>query len=307
MKTYTLGKKSAVRLVLLGGYLLPFLALAQVSKASQNFPAATLINTEQRKLTSEIVGQEFELYISLPDGYAAGTDTYPVLYLTDGNTYFGLMADMARNLQWGGEMPEAIIVGIGYPLSGFPTDDERWGKWLAWRARDLTPTHNAQMDLDFAMAPLRSGGAPLFLQFLERELFPFIEKAYRARSTERTYAGFSLGGLFGLYALFEKPGMFANYILGSASIWYDQGAILASEKAYAEGHTDLAAHLFLSAGELEEEVNAGMVRRMLELSSMLKSRGYNGLHIQTAILEGETHMSAPSVSFQRGLRFLFRK
>ena len=59
--------------------------------------------------------------------------------------------------------------------------------------------------------------------------------------------------------------------------------------------------------ELEEEINAGMVRNMLELNSILKGRQYKSLHTNIAILEGETHMSAPSVCFQRGLRYLFRK
>jgi predicted alpha/beta superfamily hydrolase len=282
-------------------------ARGQPIKKQTVYPFATLINTQQRELISKLNQQTYELYISLPDGYAQSDSTYPVLYVTDANTYFGMMADMTRNLQWGGEMPETIIVGIGYPLSKLKTDEVRWGKWLAWRMRDYTPTQTAQMDKDFGIEGIKSGGANAFLQFIEQELFPFIEQNYRTKSKDRTYAGFSLGGMFGLYTLFEKPALFQRYVLGSPSIWYDDKLVLQLEKKYASLSKDLPAKVFLSAGSLEEEINSGMVRNMLELASSLKSRKYQSFSIETAILEGETHMSAPSVSFQRGLRYFFRK
>ena len=202
--------KNCGRQILLLFILFPLFNQAQETKKSSLSPAVTLINTEQRNLNSKMVDQEFEIYVSLPDGYTNGTEKYPVLYLTDANTYFGLMTDISRNLQWGGEMPETIIVGIAYPINKFKTDDERWGKWLAWRMRDLSPSHNPQADKDFGLKEVKSGGGPDFLAFIEKELIPFIEKEYRADETNRTYAGFSLGGLFGLYALFEKPELFQN-------------------------------------------------------------------------------------------------
>lgn len=279
---------------------------AQSTSTPGTIEAARLINTEQRPLFSSIMDQEYELYISLPDGYAQSDSLYPVLYLTDANTFFGMMADMTRNLQWGGEMPETIIVGIGYPLHTFDTDDERWEKWLAWRMRDLTPTNTAQIDQDFGIEGVKSGEADRFLQFLEQELFPFIAQNYRVKNRENTYAGFSLGGLFGLHALFKRPELFQRYLIGSPSIWYDDRQILEAEQLYANAHDDLSAKLFIAVGELEEEVNAGMVRNMLALSSKLKSRGFQSLSLAWAILEGETHMSAPGICFQRGLRFFFR-
>jgi uncharacterized protein len=285
----------------------PFLIKAQVKKAQPTYPAATIINTEQRQLFSKLNNQEYELYISLPDNYVNSDSTYQVIYLTDANQYFGLMEGITRNLQWGSEMPEAIVVGIGYPLSSFKTDDERWDKWLAWRMRDFSPTNTTQMDKDFGKENIKSGGASTFLQFMDQELIPFVEKNYRAKSKDRTFVGFSLGGLFGLYSLFQKPGLFQNYIIGSPSIWSDNKVILQIEKTYAANHKDLTGRVFMSAGELEEEINAGMVRNMLEMNSILKNRQYKSFHTDIVILEGETHMSAPSVCFQRGLRYLFRK
>lgn len=98
-----------------------------------------------------------------------------------------------------------------------------------------------------------------------------------------------------------------RYLLGSPSIWYDNKLIIQTEQTYAKQHPDLPAELFFSVGELEEEVNAGMVRNMLELTSILKSRKYRNLSLDWVLLDGETHMSAPGVCFRRGLRYLFRK
>ncbi len=81
-------------------------------------------------------------------------------------------------------MPETVIVGIGYPLNSLKTDEERWGKWLAWRMRDYTPTNTAQMDKDFGLEGIKSGGASTFVQFLEQELLPFIEQHYRTKSKD---------------------------------------------------------------------------------------------------------------------------
>lgn len=299
-------KRNALIFCLLN-FCLPSKGLTQSKAEPINSKPAQIINTEQIQLYSKIINQDYELYIALPDGYAQNDSLYPVLYLTDANTYFGMMADMTRGLQWVGEMPETIIVGIGYPISSFETDDERWEKWLAWRMRDLSPTNTAQIDESFAIEGVRSGGADRFLQFLEKELFPYMEQNYRVKINQRTYTGFSLGGLFGLYTMFQRPGLFQRYLVGSPSIWYDDKLILQSEQDYADKHSDLSVELFLAVGELEEEVNAGMVRNMLELTSKLKSRKYQNLSLAWDILDGETHMSAPSICFQRGLRFFFRK
>jgi uncharacterized protein len=78
--------------------LFAYVARGQSTKKQRVYPLATLINTEQRELLSKLNQQTYELYISLPDGYAQGDSTYPVLYVTDANTYFGMMADMTRNL-----------------------------------------------------------------------------------------------------------------------------------------------------------------------------------------------------------------
>ncbi|RKN75140.1 alpha/beta hydrolase [Ulvibacterium marinum] len=271
---------------------------------SQTIGPVYLMDTERRELKSTGTHLEYSIYISLPDGYDTGTSKYPVIYITDANQYFGMIDGIARGMQWGNEMPESIIVGIAYPLEQEKTNDEKWGKWLARRAQDFTPTNNPRLDKDFGTDSIKSGGGADFLNFIETDLFPFVESNYRAKKENRTYTGFSLGAFFGLYSMFEKTHLFNRYIIGSPSIWYDDKSIMKLEETYSKGHKDLQVDLFISVGELEEEINAGMVRNMLEFTSKLKSRGYKGLNLKIDMIENGTHMSSPSVSFLNGLKFL---
>ena len=273
---------------------------------SRTVSAVQLMDTERRDLKSSMSDQDYSVYISLPDDYYSSGSKYQVIYITDANQYFGMIDGIARGMQWGSEIPESLIVGIGYPLELEKNNDEKWGKWLARRTQDFTPTSNAEVDKNFAKAEFKSGGGKAFSNFLENDLFPFIEQNYRAEKENRTYIGFSLGGYFGLYTMLENTELFKNYIIGSPSIWYDNKSIMKLEEQYAKSNTDLPIDLFISVGELEEEINSGMVRNMLEFTSRLKSRDYSGLNLKNDIIENGTHMSSPSVSFQRGLNFIFK-
>ncbi|MFT3705133.1 MAG: alpha/beta hydrolase-fold protein [Agriterribacter sp.] len=291
---------------LLVAITLPILAQAQSKNPGQSYPV-TIMNSELKVLHAAQNGESYDIYIWVPDSYTTSDSSYPVLYLTDANTYFGMLTGMAHNLQWTNEMPETIIVGIAYSLDSEKTIDDKWNKWLALRLRDLTPVNNPQSDKEMAIGDIKSGGGADFLRFIQLDLIPFIEKNYRVKSNERTYAGFSLGGLFGLYTMLEDPQLFQNYILGSPSVWYKDNYIVSLLKKYAGNHTDLPVRLYVSVGSLEEEINAGMVRNMLEFTSILKSKNYKTLLLKTDILENETHQSSPGICFLHGLHFLFRQ
>ena len=288
-------------------YAIPLLIVAQSDTIQPTFSPVNIIGTEQREVISQINNQVYELYIALPDAYYSSDTVYPVLYLTDANTTFGIASDITRSLQWVSQIPDMIVVGIGYPIAQYKDEDERWSKWLAWRMRDLTPTNTKGSDEAFSVDGIQSGGGKGFLTVIQNEIIPFIESEYKASKDERTYSGFSLGGLFGLYAMFKQPELFDHYIIGSASIWYDNKIIIKSENLYSEKHKNIKAKLFMAVGEQEEEINSGMVRNMLELASLLKSRNYPGLQIKAEILDGENHMTATSRSFLQGLKFIYSR
>lgn len=64
-----------------------------------------------------------------------------------------------------------------------------------------------------------------------------------------TLFGSSLGGLFTLYALLERPEAFNAYIAVSPAIWWDRAILLRLETEVAPSRADLAAAVSCCRGQ----------------------------------------------------------
>jgi predicted alpha/beta superfamily hydrolase len=291
-------------------FLSPSVVCAQDSEnqSSSNllYPEATIWGTESRSFHSDIIDQDFELSISLPQDYFRSDTVYPVLYALDANIGFGITSNIVRILSTlHKEIPEMLVVGIGYQTRGLED-------WVAWRIRDLSPTHDPESDEYWLMRlakatgrfdiVVRSGGAPKFLECIRDELIPFIESNYRVSSTDRTLQGHSRGGLFALYVLFHQPDTFKRYLISSPSNQWDNNILFKYEKEYSENNNDLDARVFMSFGSFEDSRS---IENMHKMKKLLLSRGYPMFELETHIFEGENHGSVSPCAYSRGLRELF--
>jgi predicted alpha/beta superfamily hydrolase len=286
-------------------YLSPLLLLAALGCSSDQGATTTnvwepfagaLADTQRRNLTSEITGRTYQISVALPENYATSNKTYPVLYTVDANAQFGTVVETARlsHLPPWNLVPELIVVGIGYPVGRFTNA-------RAPRGFDLTPTEDLDLRPDGG-----GGGAPGFLEFIRRELIPLIELEFRADSADRALYGHSIGGLFALYALLEGEGTFQSVIAGSPAIGWNHRVIFRMESAYAESHDSLPAQLFISCGFLEDIPGYGQsVSNIKELVTILESRNYKELQIETAYFEDENHISVIPATISRGLRAIY--
>ncbi len=263
----------------------------------------TIPNTEVRFLSSEIVGDQFKLYIALPKNYADTTKRYPVVYLLDANIFFGLVTETARLLQYGQEIPEIVIVGIGYP------DD---AKHLTLRDRDYIPPppgdSATQDEVDEKPDPAMNR-ADLFLNCLREELMPYLHNQYRIDHDDTVLAGDSNSGLFAMYTVFHQPTLFKRYIIGSPALYCWDKVAFDYEARYAATHDDLPVAIFMSAGALEaifEPEFAAMVANVQEMAKVLTSRQYPGLKLISHIFDDETHLSVIPATMSRGLRAVFK-
>jgi predicted alpha/beta superfamily hydrolase len=255
--------------------------------------AVTIPDTEVSIFTSDITGQDYRIYVSLPQGYSAMADKppkYPVIYSLDANWHFAVDTGSSRSLKLGGELGDVIVVGIGYP-----TDDDN--EIMSLRAWDMRPGQ----------------GAEAFLGFIQEELIPHIDANFRTVKQDRTLAGHSYGGLFTLYALFHATDTFQRYVAMSPALWYgyeyeDQRVVFDYEEAYASEHHKLPVDLFLSVGEFEpEEMYGGlwMVSNLIEFHQVLEDRDYGGLKMEMVIVEGLGHAGSYPGAFTRGLVEVF--
>lgn len=303
--------KKTLQLALVFTILLFFSTTCTQNSEQQNVEdeknsEVTLFNTEKRILHSEIINDDFEIYISLPYRYAYTDTTYPVLFNLDANISFGITDNVVHILSTlNKEIPEMIVVGIGYAIKG--VED-----WAAWRGRDFKPTSHPEKDKawqDYLSKAsgrddivVESGGADNFLAFIRKELIPFIESNYRV-SSDRAIAGVSLSGLFTLYALFQHPETFQRYYAGSPSISWDEPFMYKLENDFAASHKDLPVRLFVCVGGLESEPYINNMKKMAEL---LRSRNYPNLELEAVIFENETHGSIYQAAISRALKILYK-
>jgi predicted alpha/beta superfamily hydrolase len=243
----------------------------------------SLYNTTAEFITSEIVADSFFILVSVPDGYYLTQENYPVLYVLDGDIAFGMATSISRYLQIGENIPELIVVGIGY---GSLTKSA-----AKKRRRDYRPT--------------QIGGAENFLKFLNEELIPSIDAKYRTIPGERTINGFSLGGLFGLYTFFTKPETFNNYIIGSPNLSWDDYSIYSYEENSPEKIGDMQLNIFISVGSEESEER--YFNPVDSLVTNIQQHNYSGVNLETHVFNGSTHLMGPPESLTHGLISVFIK
>jgi len=295
------------------GLLICICCLSQKMIIGQTFPPTkdhseiSLERTEIRVLHSDNVGQDYELFISLPYSYAKSDTNYPVIFLLDPYRAFSMVKGFTDAAAAPFPiLPEVIIVGIGYGGEGI---NARLN-YAVGRARDYSPVQDSATEDWYEQAiekagisniDVISGGAPLFLKFIKEELFPFVESNYRIDTNIRMLSGYSFGGLFGLYALFHDPVLFNKYFIGSPSIGYKDGISFKYESNYANNHMDLNAEVFMSVGGKEEAYS----KDLKQMVQQLNSRHYENLKLETIIFEDESHITCYPAAMSRGLIELF--
>src|SRR5829696_3862621 len=123
----------------------------------------------QHVIRSQAVGEDRTVLVRVPPDYERTDARYPVVYMLDAHPpQNSMMAGLVEQQAWGGMMPDVILVGI------LNTN----------RTRDMTPTPGDRPG---------AGGAKNFLQFIEAEVIPFVDKNYRTEPY-RILAGHSLAG-----------------------------------------------------------------------------------------------------------------
>lgn len=273
-------------------------------------PSVTLPETEVRNLTSNFVDQEYEISIALPPSYFhrdADNKKYPTVYLLDGNWYFGTAREVTRSMSFCGGIPEVIVVGIGYPAS--ESLSESLKEFWRLRARDDTPVTDKKWEEKekekMSLDTIETGGAGAFLQFIKTELIPDLASNYRIERSNQVLAGHSLGGLFALHTLFHESELFQGYIVSSPYLELGDKHIFSTERDYAENNAVLAAKLFMSVGEEEENMNSWMVSNLIRFSTILRSRDFDELMVTNRIFPNLNHCEVMFPALQLGLKWIF--
>jgi len=226
------------------------------------------------------------LNIYLPEGYSPDSSTtYPVIYLLDGsaNEDFIHIVGIVQFLNMVKSLPKSIVVGIAN----------------VDRRRDFTlPTTIVQDKKDYPT----TGSSAKFMDFIEKELQPFIQKKYKTNTT-KTIIGQSLGGLFATEVLLKKPYLFDNYMIVSPSLWWDNESLLTVAPGLLAKQPNNKANVYISLG-FEGKQMADDVNHLVEI---LEKAGKSNLHIYFHALPNETHLTILHNSIYQGFEILFPK
>ena len=253
-----------------------------------------IANTEV--LTLDDGGRLYDISIKLPASYYKPEQfsrRYPVIYMLDAPYSFPLVVGATHFPMNSNKMEQAVLVAISWQqgISG-----------NASRVRDFTPTQAADWKLE-------TGGAERHLNFLAERVIPFVESRFRTTAQQRTFMGKSLGGLFGLYVLLNRPTLFEHYVLGSPSLWYDDKALLNQVSAWADRQQNPKAKVFIGVGEKETPLGSNIAHDLvgdaISLKSQLAPWRFSQLDVKLMIVPDATHeMAFPTVAIS-ALDWLF--
>lgn len=246
--------------------------------------AFTLGKTDE--IRSAVLSETRILNIYLPQGYSADSaTTYPVIYLLDGsaNEDFIHVSGLVQFFNLTEMMPKSIVVGIAN----------------VDRKRDFTfPTTVAKDKEDFPT----TGKSANFINFLSKEVQPYIEKNYKT-SASKTLIGQSLGGLLATEILFKEPGLFNNYLIISPSLWWDNESLLTKSSGLSKSFPAKKVKVYVAVGKegkiMEEDAK--------KLSEVLKDLNHAQLKVDFAFFPEATHADVLHMALYKGFQLLNQK
>lgn len=217
---------------------------------------------------SSMIGEDYTLYVHFPPGYDTSRSSYPVLYMTDGDWNMTVAMNCFNMLRQDYTTTEPLIVGIGY------------GTRKNMRSRDLDP----------------ATGGPKFLEFIEKEVIPFVKSKYRVTDNKALY-GYSYGGMFTTSVLFTHPDLFNMIFIGAPG---NEGRdLVPSARKYFASHKQLKSKIFLGVGSFEHETASNIDT----FRTYLLNQKAQGLDVATAVTPGAGHGAALAQVMQNAIAF----
>ncbi len=239
------------------------------------------------------------LRVWLPPRYddpANSDQTYPVLYLNDGQNLFE-SATSFTGVEWGvdetanrlireGVIPPVIVVGL-----------DNAGKD---RIREYMPYRS------FSPMMLRVQGQR-YPSFLIKEVMPFISRNYRVAGGPENIGlgGSSLGALIALYTASVRPGVVGRLLLESPSLWASNRQSIKESRHVVRW----PERVYLGTGTAEvgrKDRDQSVVDDVRELAGIMRRSGLGDERLKLTIEEGGTHHeSAWARRLPEALGFLF--
>ena len=257
-------------------------------------------NTEQKVSTKatnvSILKKEFiienlndishKVWLYLPPNYENSDEKYPVIYMHDAQNLFDDATSFVGEWDVDGTLNTLYEkTGKGFIVVAVENGGEK-------RIEEYTPYKNEKYG---------GGKGDIYIDFLAKELKPYIDKNYRTLATTENTAliGSSLGGLISFYGGLKYPEVFGKIGALSTSFWFSSDKI--NDFAKENGNQQNTKIYFL-VGEKEGD---SMVPDTENMAKLLVDLGFPAENIKTKIVaEGKHTESFWKTEFLEVIKFL---
>lgn len=245
-----------------------------------------------KPISSKYLNEERPYLVCLPHSYSDTTHVqkkYPVVLILDGHYHYWYSISTIDFLSRNNIIPECIIVSV-------PNTD---------RTRDLTPTHSiTYYDGTENEDMLKtSGGGENFLNFINKELLPTIDKNYNTMKL-KVFVGHSFGGLTTAQSFLSNSSPFNAYISMDPSMWWDDGLCL-KQLDSVNTLSNTKSWYMSAANNNEFKPDTTNTRKLQERFNELLLEQPNTIRTKLQIYEEEDHQSVTLKSLYDGMRFTF--
>ncbi|MEZ5357760.1 MAG: alpha/beta hydrolase-fold protein [Candidatus Zixiibacteriota bacterium] len=244
---------------------------------SQENNDSALVIGEYISVQSEILNETRTLSVYVPSGYSDSKEKYPVLYVLDGGITPRMMLAAATTeaLNSLGLLPEMIIIGIDSKNS----------------VRDYFP-----QPLDSRPG---SGHADDFIDFIDKELIPFVDSRYRTNSY-RVLCGASNSGMLTVYTMLTKPELFSSYIAASPSVGWFPDFITQLAAQRLDGNAFPSKSIYMNYGT--DDLERIVLNAIDTFTTVFTNHAPENLRWTMERIPDGGHV--PYISFYDGLRFV---
>lgn len=293
--TLYLQLRNSMKLLLLLFYILILLTPNQSN--AQNTKESLISIGTTASFESSILNEKRTIWVHVPESDPDSEEAFPVIYLLDGDTHFTSVVGSINEGSTKGNsvFPKMIVVGI------LNTD----------RLRDLTPKHGNKEN-----GPNTSGGGTAFLEFMQKELIPFVDKNYPTKPY-RLFIGHSLGALTVINTMLKHPDIFNSYIALDPSLWWSDSAMLKEAKMILNNKKLSDERLFVGiANTMPPDMTTKTVisdrtkqtqhiRDILEFSTKVVPESTAQLQFNYQYYRNEGHGILPLAATYDALRYIF--
>ncbi len=235
---------------------------------------------------------EREVSVFLPPSYQTTDRHFPVVYVQDGGQVVQGCFNLLQHMAITGEIVEIIYVGLH----------------TTRRNLEYTPWASYAVSMDRENF---GGGGDAYLKEIIEVVKPQIDSKYRTLSqAEHTgIAGYSLGGLISLYALYRHADVFTRYAILSPSLWFT-GFL-----QFMDNQVPLAPQdrnrIYIHVGEREgiykQNVQKEMLTNNRQAYRILQKQGYSEECLKFVVDSQGTHDAVFFMQyFTKAMQWLFR-